>query len=77
VSCDGQAVAEHARVWARHQTISDPWHLAAARALRRGRLEVIRPAGEPAVEIRRLAEATALHRALERGGIRGRLVLTF
>ena len=32
--CDGAPVADHARVWARHQTISDPAHVAAARALR-------------------------------------------
>ena len=46
-SCDGQLVADHDRTWARHQTITDPEHLAAARALRRDRLEVIRPAAEP------------------------------
>ena len=32
--CDGRLVAEHDRVWAKHQTISDPLHVAAARALR-------------------------------------------
>jgi len=32
---DGKAVADHARAWAWHQTISDPAHVAAARALRR------------------------------------------
>jgi transposase len=56
VSCDGQVVAGHDRAWARHQTFTDPAHLAAARALRRDRLEMIRPAAEPAVEIRRLAD---------------------
>jgi hypothetical protein len=65
VSCDGQLVADHDRAWARHQTITDPEHLAAARALRRDRLEVIRPAAEPAVEIRRLADYDA---ALGTGG---------
>jgi transposase len=59
VSCEGQAVADHERVWARHQTITDPAHLAAARALRRDRLEVIRPVAEPAVETRRLADYDA------------------
>jgi len=59
VSCDGQVVADHDRAWARHQTITNPEHLAAARALRRDRLEVIRPAAEPAVEIRRLADYDA------------------
>jgi transposase len=56
VCCDGQLVADHDRVWARHQTVTDPAHLAAARALRRDRLEVIRPAADPAVEVRRLAD---------------------
>jgi transposase len=54
--CDGQVVADHVRAWARHQTLTDPAHLAAARALRRDRLEVIRPAAEPAVEVRELAD---------------------
>jgi len=36
VHCDGRLVADHERIWARHQTITDPVHLAAARALRRG-----------------------------------------
>jgi len=35
--CDGQLVADHARCWARHQTISDPDHLAAAARLRHQR----------------------------------------
>jgi transposase len=56
VCCDGQVVADHDRAWAKHQTITDPGHLAAARALRRDRLEVIRPATGPQVEIRRLAD---------------------
>ncbi len=64
VGCDGQVVAGHDRAWARHQTITDPAHLAAARALRRDRLEVLRPAA-PSVEIRRLADYDA---ALGTGG---------
>ena len=59
VSCDGQIVADHDRAWAKHQTITDPEHLAAARALRRDRLEVIRPATGPQVEVRRLADYDA------------------
>jgi transposase len=66
VSCDGQQVADHDRTWARHQTITDPEHLAAARALRRDRLEVIRPAADPAVEVRRLADYDS---ALGTGGV--------
>jgi hypothetical protein len=30
-------VADHERCWARHQTISDPAHLAAAKAMRTAR----------------------------------------
>jgi len=66
VSCDGQVAADHDRIWARHQTITDPEHLAAARALRRDRLEVIRPAADPAVEVRALADYDA---ALGTGGV--------
>ena len=35
VLCEGRTVADHERVWAWHQTITDPDHLAAANALRR------------------------------------------
>lgn len=34
VRIDGRLVADHARVWARHMTVSDPAHVAAARQLR-------------------------------------------
>jgi hypothetical protein len=37
VACDGRLVAEHERCWARHQTVSDPAHLAAAAQLRHQR----------------------------------------
>jgi transposase len=37
VTCDGKVVAGHERCWARHQTISDPAHVAAAKALRAAR----------------------------------------
>jgi len=53
--CDGNVVADHERIWARHQTISDPAHIQAARALRRQRVGVLRPAAEPEVEQRSLA----------------------
>lgn len=43
VLCDGKPVAEHDRIWARHQTITDPAHTAAAKALRRERITVVRP----------------------------------
>ncbi|HEV2087930.1 MAG TPA: IS21 family transposase [Cryptosporangiaceae bacterium] len=56
VICDGRLVADHERVWAKHQTITDPRHLAAARALRRERLQLVHPPVEPDVEIRALAD---------------------
>jgi hypothetical protein len=45
--CDGKPVAEHDRIWAWHQTISDPDHVAAAKMLRRNRIGVLRSAPEP------------------------------
>jgi len=60
VFCDGKPVAEHDRVWAKHQTLHDPEHLAAAKMLRRERLEVVRPAADTQVEIRQLSDYDAL-----------------
>jgi transposase len=57
VTCGGRVVADHQRVWARHQAITDPAHLAAAAALRsarRGLVPVPGPAGAE-VEYRDLA----------------------
>jgi transposase len=59
VACDGKVVADHERIWAKHQTISDPEHVAAARLLRRERIGVLRPAPEPEVEIRALTDYDA------------------
>ena len=56
VLCDGRLVADHERVWAWHQTISDPDHVAAARALRRERIGVLRPVQQGEVEQRCLAD---------------------
>ena len=56
VFCDGRTVADHERVWARHQTISDPEHVTAARLLRRERITLVRPPVEAEVEIRCLAD---------------------
>jgi transposase len=56
VHCDGRTVADHERIWAKHQTISDPEHVAAAKLLRRDRIGLVRPAPEPDVEIRCLAD---------------------
>jgi transposase len=56
VVCDGQPVADHARIWARHQTISDPTHVEAATALRQHRLVVLPPPGQTLVEQRALSD---------------------
>jgi transposase len=55
VLCAGQVAADHERAWAWHQTITDPEHHAAAKALRRQRAGVLRPVREPQVEQRSLA----------------------
>jgi len=60
VFCDGRVVADHERVWAKHQTLHEPDHVAAAKVLRRERLEVVRPAVEADVEVRRLSDYDAL-----------------
>jgi transposase len=59
VFCDGRMVADHDRAWAKHQTISDPEHVAAARLLRRERIGLVRPAPEPEVELPCLADYDA------------------
>jgi hypothetical protein len=58
VHCDGQLVANHARCWARHQTLSDPTHLQAAARLRHQRAALAADAGRDAqeVELRCLAD---------------------
>ena len=56
VFSDGRTVADHERIWAKHQTISDPEHVAAAKLLRRDRIGLVRPAPEPDVEIRCLTD---------------------
>jgi hypothetical protein len=56
VWCEGRLVADHPRVWAKHQTITDPAHRQAADQLRRDRLTVIPPPGEVDVERRRLSD---------------------
>jgi hypothetical protein len=51
---DGELVADHERIWARHQTISDPNHVEAAKVLRRKHISTARPIPEPQVQIRSL-----------------------
>ncbi len=54
--CDGRVVADHVRVWARHQTISDPAHVEAATTLRHQRLTVLPPPAQTLVEQRPLSD---------------------
>jgi transposase len=61
VFCDGTLVADHQRLWANHQTVSDPAHVEAAKLLRRKHLDLARPtqrhpSAVPDVEVRRLAD---------------------
>src|SRR4029450_8179364 len=62
VLCDGREVADHPRLWAKHQTVSDPDHVEAAKLLRRRHLALARPttdrqsSGVPDVEVRCLAD---------------------
>jgi transposase len=56
VWCDGRLVADHQRCWARHQTLSDPAHLAAAAQLRHQRAVL------GATNARRDAEGVQLRR---------------
>jgi transposase len=57
--CDGTVVADHVRVWAKHQSLTLPEHDAAAKLLRRDRIGLVRPAPEPEVEIRCLDDYDA------------------
>ena len=56
VLCDGQLAADHERSWAWHQSFTDPAHRAAAAALRRQRVAVLRRPAEPEVQVRALAD---------------------
>jgi transposase len=59
VFCDGQAGADHQRLWAWHQSITDPAHRAAGQALRHQRAAMLRRPAEPQVQIRALADYDA------------------
>ena len=54
--CDGERVADHQRLWATHQTVSDPTHVEAAKVLRRKRISAARSIPEPDVAIRCLED---------------------
>ena len=60
VLCEGRVVADHERIWAKHQTISAEEHVTAARALRAARIGLLRPTptGDQ-VEIRPLSDYDA------------------
>jgi transposase len=66
VFCEGKLVADHERVWAKHQTISDAEHVAAANLLRLRRPGVAGTPAEAEVEQRRLSDYDA---ALGTGGV--------
>ena len=59
VTCEGAVVADHHRVWAKHQTLTDFEHSVAAKLLRQGRGNLLRPVPDAAtgeeVEIRPLS----------------------
>jgi transposase len=59
VLCEGRVVAGHQRVWAWHQSVSDPAHVDAARGLRRERIMIVRPPAEADVQIRALSDYDA------------------
>ncbi|MDT5169119.1 MAG: hypothetical protein QOD02_2450 [Mycobacterium sp.] len=59
VWCGGTVVADHGRSWAKHQTISDPDHVEAAKLLRRKHFEFVCPPAHVEVEQRRLADYDA------------------
>jgi hypothetical protein len=56
VFCDAALVADHDRVWARHQTLSLPEHVVAAKALRTARVGLLRPAPGHEVATRVLSD---------------------
>jgi hypothetical protein len=56
VDCDRRQVARHPRCWARHQTITDPAHAAAAATLRQARQQLPTAPAATAVEYRDLAD---------------------
>ena len=54
-------MAAHARIWATHQTIADPDHVAAAKVLHRSRIHIPAPApAEPEVPVRDLSSYDAV-----------------
>ena len=56
VACEGRILAQHARCWAKHQSLTDSEHARAAELLRRGRMSPARPPADTDVERRSLAD---------------------
>jgi transposase len=56
----GSLIADHERIWAKHQTIADPAHIQAAKLLRRKRFDVVGPPAHVEVEQRCLADYDTL-----------------
>jgi transposase len=56
VFSQGRVVADHARCWARHQSLTDPVHAQAAATLRHDRLSVVHPPAHTEVEQRALSD---------------------
>ena len=61
VTCEGAIVADHARVWARHQTITDSEHAVAAKHLRHGRGDLLRPVADAAPARRSRSDRSAVY----------------
>jgi hypothetical protein len=59
VWCDGRLVADHARCWARHQTLSDPGHLRAAAQVRHQRAAITAGRDEAEAQLRLLTDYDA------------------
>ena len=53
-------VADHQRLWAKHWTVTDFEHLVAAKAIRRGRADLVKPLPETDVQVRDLARYDTL-----------------
>lgn len=60
VWCAGNLVADHARLWAKHQTISDADHIDAAKLLRRKHFGISSSSTHVEVEQRRLTDYDTL-----------------
>jgi transposase len=58
--CGGALVGDHARIWAKHQTISAPDHLDAGKLLRCNRFDVLTAPAHVEVEERRLSDYDAV-----------------